>query len=480
MRQAKALLLTIATLSLAGCAAGPQYTLPTVPLTPAFASAVGFSNAPGSVAEVDLVRWWQSFDDPLLTSLIEQALAENLDLQQASARVVQARAALRHANADRLPSAVIGGHAATSYQSLETPLGRIASAQPGYERQAETYDLGIGASWELDVFGGQDAARDAVWAEWQASAAGATAARLAIVAQTADSYILMRGLQARLAVARDQRRVKRDLVNLVRRRHAYGLAADWQLREAEGALAQVSAAVPDMESSLTASMNALDVLVGLQPGSLHAQLAVPAAIPLPPALGEAEGPPALLRRRPDIIAAERRLAAANARIGVAMAEYYPKFSLNGLLGSAAMGTGGLLSGNGVQASGILGLRWRLFDFGRVDAEIAAARGRNAEALAAYRLAVLRACEDVENAFSRVARQQERTRLLASGSSSLASARTTALAAYEGGIADLGRVIAADQQLFESRDAELQAQIEESRAAVASFLALGGGWEPSGR
>lgn len=461
---------------LAGCSVGPDYARPSVAIPPAFMGELAVEANAGQGAKVDLVNWWRSFDDPLLASLVERALAQNLDLQQASARVVQARAALRHANADMLPSGQVSGQASETYQSLESPQGRIASAVPGFEREVQTYELNLGAIWELDLFGGKDAARDAARAEWQASAAAATAARLAVAAQTADTYIAIRSLQARLDVARGQQEVQRQLVDLVALRHGKGLAAEMQLHQARGALAQVSAAVPELEQNLDSAMNALDVLLGLQPGTTRPELAAAAPIPAPPAVTSAGGPAELLRRRPDIIAAERTLAASNARIGAAMSEYYPKFSLGGLLGTATMGLGGLFGGNAAQASGVLGLRWRLFDFGRVDAEIAAARGRNAEALAAYRLTVLRASEDVENAFSGLVKQQARAQILADGSSSLTQARTSSFAAYRGGVSSLLEVLDADRRLLENRDAEIQARTAAARSAVASFRALGGGWD----
>jgi len=461
---------------LAGCSVGPDYVPPSVAMPPAFMGGPAVDANAGQAAKVDLVNWWRSFDDPLLASLVDRALAQNLDLQQASARVVQARAALRHANADLLPSGQVSGRASETYQSLESPQGRIASALPGFEREVQGYELNLGASWELDLFGGKDAARDAARADWQASAAAATAARLAVAAQTADTYIAIRSLQARLEVARGQQEVQRQLVDLVALRHEKGLAAEMQVHQARGALAQVSAVVPELEQNLDSAMNALDVLLGLQPGSTRLELAAAAPIPAPPAVSSAGGPAELLRRRPDIIAAERTLAASNARIGVAMSEYYPKFSLGGLLGTATMGLGGLFGGNATQASGVLGLRWRLFDFGRVDAEIAAARGGNAEALAAYRLAVLRASEDVENALSSLVKQQARAQILADGGSSLTRARTSSFAAYRGGVSNLLDVLDADRRLLENRDAEIQARTAAARAAVASFRALGGGWD----
>jgi NodT family efflux transporter outer membrane factor (OMF) lipoprotein len=454
--------IAVSTLALlAGCAVGPAYVEPQMTVPPAFMGGPAVDANAEQAAEVDLVNWWRSFDDPLLTSLVERALAQNLDLQQASARVVQARAALRHANADLVPSGQVSGQASENYQSRETPLGRIASALPGFEREAQSYELNLGASWELDLFGGKDAARDAARADWQASAAGAAAARLAVAAQTADTYVAIRSLQARLDVSRHQQKVQQQLVDLVALQYRKGVAAELQLRQAEGALAQVKAIVPELEQNLESAMNALDVLLGVQPGTTRPDLAVVEPVPAPPAVSSAGGPAALLRRRPDIIAAERTLAASNARIGVAMAEYYPKFTLGGLLGTATMGVGGLFGGD---------------DFGRIDAEIVAARGRNAEALAAYRLTVLRASEDVENAFSSLVKQQARAQILADGVSALARARTSSFAAYKGGVASLLDVLDTDQRLLASRDAEIQSKAAAARAAIVSFRALGGGWD----
>jgi NodT family efflux transporter outer membrane factor (OMF) lipoprotein len=478
MRISGTLIAASTTALLSACAVGPTYVAPQTAAPPAFIGSPAVDANAERAAKVDLANWWRSFDDPLLASLVDRALAQNLDLQQARARVVQTRAALRHATADLLPSGQISGQASESYQSIESPQGRIASALPGFQREAQSYELDLGASWEIDLFGGKDAARDAARADWQASSAAAVAARLAVAAQTADTYVAIRGQQARLDVARDQQKVQQQLVDLIALQYRKGVAAELQLRQAQGALAQVKAAIPELEQNLDSEMNALDVLLGVQPGSTRAELASTAPIPAPPAVSSAGGPAALLRRRPDIIAAERTLAASNARIGVAISEYYPKFSLSGLLGTATMSVGSLFGGGATQAGGILGLRWRLFDFGRIDAEIAAARGRNAEALAAYRLTVLRASEDVENAFSALVKQQARAQILDQGVSSLARARASSLAAYKGGASSLLDVLDADQRLLASRDAEIQSKAAAARAAIASFRALGGGWDAS--
>ncbi len=204
------------------------------------------------------------------------------------------------------------------------------------------------------------------------------------------------------------------------------------MRQVEGSLAQVEAQIPVLEAGLDSAMNALDVLLAVQPGTYRAELSAEASIPVAPGLAETGTPAEMIRRRPDLIVAERRLAAASARIGVAISEYYPKFSLGGLLGSAtAIASGNLFTGAASQALGVLGLRWRLFDFGRIDAQIAAARGQEAEALAAYRLAVLRATEDVENAFSALVKREAQVGILTRGESSFARARENSFAAYTG-------------------------------------------------
>lgn len=465
-------------LLLSGCAVGPRYV---PPLT---ASPSQFSYGPAVAARgagadsAALVDWWRAFDDPVLTALIERAVAQNLDLQQAVARVSQTRAALKGANAALLPVGQISGQGGEIYQSKETPIGRLASGFPQFDRSTESYEMNVGASWELDLFGGRDAARDAARAEWQASAAGAVAARLAVIAQTADTYIAVRALQARVAIARDQLKTQQGLTDLVRLQFKNGVAAELQLRQTEGALGQLQSAIPALQNQLDVTMNALDVLVGEQPGTARTMLSADAGVPAPPAIASVDGPAALLRRRPDIIAAERTLAASNARIGAAMSEYYPKFSLSALLGTATTSAGGLLGGGATQANGVLGLRWRLFDFGRVDAEIRAAKGRNVEMLAAYRQTVLRASQDVEDAFSTLVQQEARAQALAGAEASLARARSASLAAYKGGAVSLVEVLDADRRLLEARDGVVQARAAASRGAVASFRALGGGWDPA--
>jgi len=467
--------LVVATLS-TGCAVGPDYVRQEPVLAKQFHGQAAVEQRQAATS-ADLSEWWTGFGDPQLSRFVATALEQNLDLAQAAARVMQARAGLGAANAALLPSGNLSGQAARAYQSVETPLGRVVNATPGFDRYGSAYEVNLGANWELDLFGGLRRGREAALAEYQASQAGAAAARLAVASQTADIYIVVRGLQARLDVARKQVQTQQDLVATIQRLYGKGLMAELQVRQAEGALAQVQASIPVLESGLETALNALDVMLASPPGTHHAELTETSGIPQAPRIAASGSPRELLRRRPDLIVAERRLAASNARIGVAIAEYYPKFSLSGLLGSATSVSGGnLFTGGASQAAGVLGLRWRLFDFARVDAQIAQAKGQEAEMLAAYRLAALRASEDVENAFSALVKREEQAAVLEQGVSSLGRAREASFAAYQKGVVSLVEVLQADENLLRASDARVQAQTESARAAVTAFRALGGGWK----
>ncbi|MGO4322442.1 efflux transporter outer membrane subunit [Pseudomonas sp. KB_12] len=460
-----------------GCTVGPDYQRPDAALAHRYLGQASVEQR-SAATSASLVTWWEGFADPVLSDLIAQALEQNLDLAQASARVTQARAGLGAANAALLPSGNINGQAARSYQSVETPLGQVLNSTPGYNRYGNAYELNVGASWEIDLFGGLRRGREAALAQYQASEAGVAATRLVVAAQTADLYITARGLQARLDIANRQVKTQQDLLEKAQLLYSKGLAASYQVHQVEGALSQVQATVPVLQTGLDAAMNALDVMLGTSPGTHRTQLANGRSIPLAPQITTMGTPADLLRRRPDLIVAERRLAASNARIGEAVAEYYPKFSLSALLGSAtAVSAGNLFTGDASQAVGALGLRWRLFDFGRINAQIDQAKGQEAEALAAYRQSALRATEDVENAFSALVNRESQASTLTQGETSLTQARQSSFIAYQKGTASLIDVLNADATLLQVSDARAQARTESARAAVAAFRALGGGWQP---
>jgi NodT family efflux transporter outer membrane factor (OMF) lipoprotein len=412
--------------------------------------------------------------------VVQRALAQNLDLAASIARVTQARAAASAAGAQLLPTADLSAQASALRQSLESPSGEIASTFRGYTRDQRLYDVGIGATWEIDLFGGLRRGAQAARAEAQAAEAAQLGTRISVSADAADAYFRVRGDQARLRVAERQVEVDVDLLDLVRRRYNGGAASDRELAQAEALLQQARTIIPLLRVDLDAQLNRLDVLMGAQPGTYAQELAAPAAIPEIPAIPATREPTELLRRRPDIIAAEREVAAASARIGVAISDYYPKISVSGLLGFESATSDNLFKTESFQPIGTGALRWRLFDFGKVSAEVASARGADAEALAHYKLAVLRAAEDVENAFIGLVQAEIRTRVLQSEVLSLTRARDLSQQSYVAGVIPLTDVLAADRQLLLAQDDLAQNQADAARAAVHAYRALGGGWSAGHR
>jgi NodT family efflux transporter outer membrane factor (OMF) lipoprotein len=456
-----------ATVALAGCTVGPDYHASQVALAPAFAS--------GAIVAGDAAPWWASFGDPLLDRVVARALAQNMDIAAAVARVDQARAMARGAGAALLPHLSAQGSAEQDSISRQTPFG-AASRELGFPRDYGLYQAGVQAGWEVDLFGGLRRNREAARAEFAGTQAQADAVRLSVAAETVDAYLQLRGLQARLAVAGHQLANERELVTLIRQRVDQGVSADRDLNRALGEQEGIEASLAPLRAGIAAQINRLDVLMGSPAGTWGGDLAPPVAIPLAPDPQGSAIPADLMRRRPDIVAAERQLAASNAGIGAAMADYYPHLSLGALLGVASLGTSSILSSNAVQASGTAGLSWRLFDFGRVDAQVAQARGRQAEALALYRGQVLRATQEVETALS--ALTQERIAVAASERQvqALTTARDQARQAYDGGVVALIDVLDADRALLDASDRLENARAQAARASVATMRALGGGWE----
>lgn len=462
------------TLTMAGCAVGPDYQAPQTTLAPFHSGPAAAARSTGQAPPID--RWWTGFGDPILDGLIDRALAENLDLAAAFARVRQARAAAGAAGAQLLPTIDMSAQDARQRQSLNSPIGAIASHQPGYNRYQSDETLSVDASWEIDVAGGLRRGVEAADAELQAAEATQLGVRVSVAAEVADAYLRLRGDQARLAVTHEQIDTDQHLLELVQLRFSHEVASEREVAQAEALLAQARGALQPLEIDREAQLNRLDVLLGVQAGTMARDLSVISPIPAAPAVPADSPAGDLLRRRPDVIVAERTLAAANARIGVAISDYYPKVSLSGLLGFESLTSGQLLKSASFQPQAAAGLHWRLFDFGKVDAEVAQARGGEAEALARYRLSVLRATEDVENAFTALVQTEIHRQELAWEVAALKRARDASQAAYERGVIPLTDVLDSDRQLLSAQDALAQAQADTARAVVGSYRALGGGWK----
>src|SRR5438132_1540517 len=462
--------------SITGCAVGPKYNRPTIKLQP-FHNAPSMETRTAVLSAPPLDQWWTGFHDPALTRIVQRALDQNLDLAAAMTRVQQARAAAQGAGARRLPSGSLYASTTSLSQSTEGMSGRVASHFPGYDRHQNYYDLGFIASWETDLFGGLKRGAQAATAEAQAAEASQTGTRITVAAEAADAYMQIRGAQARLIFAKDQIATDEHLVELVQQRKDAGVASDRELAQAQALLSQAKATIPLLTVSLEAQLNRLDVLMGAQPGPYAAELSSVADIPDVPQISGYETPTDLLRRRPDIIAAERMVAASNARIGQALSEYYPKLSVAGIVGSQALAPAHLFEQQGFQPISVVGLRWRLFDFGAVAAEVKRARGANAEALLHYQSAALHASEDVEDAFSLLVQSENRRNEILHEIAELQRVRDLSEESYVAGVIALTDVLDADRQLLAAKDDLAVARESAARAAVGSYRALGGGWLP---
>ena len=459
---------------LAACAVGPNYHEPKDDLVP-------FHNNPvaavrGDSANVSLDTWWTGFNDPMLSEVVQRALAQNLDLAASIGRVQQARAAAAGAGAALLPSADLNASATYERQSTLGAFGSVASTIPGYTRGIHDYSVGPSASWEVDLFGGLRRAASAARAEAEAAEANHAGTRITVAADAADAYLQIRGYQSRLALAQQQIADDEHLLNLVHQRYDAGAATGREIAQAEALLKQARASVPPLSIGLEQQLNRLDVLMGSQPGTYARELNQVRAIPAVPAIPASDEPTEMLRRRPDVIAAERRLLASNERIGAALSDYYPKFSLSGALGFETVSSH-LFSNRAFQAAGGGAIRWRLFDFGRVNAEVAQARGSNAEALASYRQSVLKAAEDVEDSLTVFVQSQIQVREVQDQVDALVKARDLSEQAYRAGSITLTDVLDADRQLLSARDEVDSSRANAARAAIGVYRALGGGWTP---
>jgi NodT family efflux transporter outer membrane factor (OMF) lipoprotein len=459
-----------------GCSVGPRYKQPVTKLQP-YHNAPAIESRAATPPAPSLDTWWTGFNDPMLTKIVERALAQNLDIAASFTRVEQSRAATQEAGARRKPYVDLEADNTSFRQSLESPIGRYATAFPTFDRNQSYLDLGIGATWETDIFGSLRRGAEAANAEEQAAEAERLGTRVSVVAEAADAYMQIRGAQVRLAFAREQIATDEHLLQLVLQRKNAGVASDRELAQAEALLAQARATVPQLNIILEAQLNRLDVLMGVQPGTYAAELRAPMDIPAVPGIASTLDASDLLRRRPDIIAAERKIAASNARIGQALAEYYPKISLSALLGNQSINPGDLFREKTFQPTAVAGLRWRLFDFGRVDAEVKQARGANAEALVQYRSSILHATEDVEDAFNALAQSESRRDEIAREIGSLQRVKDLSEQSYRAGVIPLTDVLDANRQLLVAKDDLASTRETAARAAVGSFRALGGGWTP---
>lgn len=449
-------------LVLAGCRVGPDYEAPAPEIPPAFARGEGPSG--------DLSRWWTVFGDPVLESLVARAVEGSPDLRLAAARVREARAAARAAGAELLPSVDLDG----AYARTKTS-GNVFTF-PGADLHQSRYRGGFDAAWELDLFGGLRRGVEAATADAESAEADGRAALVALQAEVARVYVEFRGAQRRRAVLRTQAASGVDRLSLLQARLAAGIGTDLDVAREEALLRATEAQVPDAERDVAQARHRLGVLLGRAPGALDVELAADAPIPLPPARVVVGLPAELIARRPDVRRAERALAAATARIGVARAELYPQISLTGAFGLESLRASDFFESASRFWSVGPAIRWPLFSAGRLRAQVDGAEARQVQALAAFDGAVLAALEDVENALVAYLREGERRGRLEAATAAARRAAGLSENLQRQGIVSFLDVLAARQalQAEELRLAASEAAL--TLTCIALYKALGGGWE----
>jgi len=475
MKNTRLLFLTaiIGVLGVAGCTVGPDYREPelsTVPDTWHLAATEGLGEG-----DAPLQTWWTVFDDATLTSLIERAGGANLTLREAVWRVEEARALRGVAAGQRVPQVGLEAGAGRSQPSDNGPLGDF-SPEGGFG-SADLYELGGGASWELDLWGRIRRQVEAADAGVEASVEDYRDVLVTLYAEVATNYVSVRSLQQRLRLAHDNVKGQENTLKLTTDRFNSGLVSALDVAQAESNLANTRSLIPSLENSLASALNRLAVLLAMSPGALDDELSDEVPIPTEPEAVTTGLPADLLRQRPDIRSAERRLAAQTARIGVATAELYPKFSLSGFLGLQATSAGDLFSSDSVNWSIGLPVRWNLFAGGAIRSQIAAERARTEQLLANYERAVLLALEEVEDALVSYDKEVARRGHLKTSVDATQRSLDLVLTQYRAGLTDFQNVLDTERSLLTRQDDLAASEGLVIKNLVNLYRALGGGWDP---
>ena len=465
--------IAILSLLLAGCTVGPNYSEPQTALPAAYSE-------PSASGQFQLDRWWAAFNDPQLTALVEQALRQNLDIELAAARIREARAQEGVAGAGSSPQ--VGAEASVTRQrisenAIPVPPGAGSGGGsiglPGSE--FTNWRAGFDASWELDLFGRNRREREAAAARTGTAVWNRRDAEVSVAAEVASAYLKLRTLQSEIANAESEV-ARLDRFEQLRRAQAKGGLIDGQsLEQQRSERASAAAAIPALQADAKAEIHALGVLTGQTPEALANQLAAPGT--LPPALLVPPGLPSdLLRRRPDIRAAERELAAATADIGVATADLYPRISLTAAPALVSTALGSLLEWGSRSFSAGAALDWPIFDGGRRRANIEVRNARQEQASIAYRKTILVALRDVEDALSNLDGNRRQLADLEQAHGNAARAEDIANSRFRGGLVTLADVLQAQQRRLSLEKQMIETRGAMARDTVALVKALGGGWQ----
>jgi NodT family efflux transporter outer membrane factor (OMF) lipoprotein len=455
-------------LMIAGCTVGPNYQAPQPQLPAAWAppATTQPTTAPSmTVAEpTDVGAWWRTFNDPVLDGLIHEAIASNLNIRQAEARIRQARASRR-------------GTASGLWPNADVSAGYRRSGSG--DRSNDLYQGGLDASWELDIFGGTRRSIESADASIQAAIEDLRDAMVTLTSEVALNYIDLRGLQRQIAIARNNLVLQRRSYDLTRQRAAAGFVSALDTANAEASVASTEAQIPLLESAVRQTIYNISVLLGKQPTAMLDQLTPVQRIPSPPAVVPVGLPSELLRRRPDIRRAEANLHAATANVGVAVSDLYPRFFINGSAGTSGDRVRSLFNWNSVTYSIGPNVSWPIFTAGRVRAGIDVQQAVREQSLQAYEQSILIALSDVESSLVAYQKEQEHRASLEAAVAANRRALDLSTQLYTAGNTDFLNVLTAQRSLYATEDALVQSDRTIATNLIGLYKALGGGWEAAG-
>ncbi|WPB57033.1 efflux transporter outer membrane subunit [Xylophilus sp. GOD-11R] len=481
------LITIVAAAGLAGCTSGPDYRgAPDAAPQASAAGAFHRADAASEPAAPPPARWWEALDDSILTRLIEQAFATSPSLQAAEARIRQSRATLAQRRAGALPGATATGAAIKASIPPGSPLSALGgsssssgSAEGGQasegRRTIDFYTAGFDAMWEIDIFGGVRRGIEGAAAQSDAAVAQYQDAQVQLAAEVGQAYVSLRGLQRQLELGRANTALQRRMLALVEMRRQGGTADDLDVERARAQLTGTQADVVPLPGRITETLDQLALLTGQEPGALDADLRQPAALPKLPAAVAVGDPASLLRRRPDVRAAERTLAAGNAAIGQAIARRFPRVTLFGNIGFSSSSASDLFHHDSLAVIGGPILQWNFLDFGGNRARVRQSQAAYDEAEARYRQAVLAALQDAEQGVSRYRSQRETLEQLALSRDTATRSAAIAQTRYRGGTASLLDALDAERQRLQAEDGLTRGATALVTQYVSLQKSLGLGW-----
>ncbi len=450
-----------------GCAVGPDYELPAKDTPASFAEA-GRAEFSERALEAD---WWKSFNDAPLSALVEQALAHNYELQAAQANLREARALYLEAGLNLAPAIT----SRASYTESKRSVGSMNN-RAFVPRELKLYSAGFDAFWEVDFFGRVRRSVEASSDEVEAQQATLRDVSVSLIAEVARNYFQLRGLQRQLEVAEQNAETQAQTLELTRVRADNGRGTQLDVARAQAQLDGTRASIPSISAAIKRAIHRLSVLTGQMPAALTEQLHNAMALPQAPELVAIGNPSDLLRRRPDIRIAERELAAATARIGVATADLFPRVTFVGNISLEAMTLSGLGAAGSEAYSVGPRISWPALDLGKIYARIKAADARAEASLANYEQTVLNALEETENALVGYGEERKRREFLASAAAASEEAHRLARLRYQEGVSDFLTVLDSEARLRQDQALLAQSETATATALVAVYKALGGGWE----